>query len=128
MVANIFIVEDDARSRRLLGDVLGFHGYALQAFETGEAAIAALAGASPALVLLDIQLPGISGFGVLAHIRASAHLQNTKVVAVTASVMDTDRRRIRDEGFDDYLPKPVNLDDLLALVERYAGPPPRALA
>jgi two-component system cell cycle response regulator DivK len=67
---------------------------------------------------MDIQRPGISGFEALARIRASETLRDTKVVAVTASVMDTDRRRILDAGFDGYVPKPVNLRELLGTVQK----------
>jgi CheY-like chemotaxis protein len=125
----IYIVEDDAMSRRLLNDVLTFHGYAVVAFETGEAALAALhvaaaAGELPTLLLLDIQLPGIDGFEVLRQVRADAALAPILCVAVTASVMHHDRQRMRDAGFDADIPKPVNLDDLLAVVARFNGAPP----
>jgi CheY-like chemotaxis protein len=117
----IYVVEDDARSRRLLHDVLTFHGHRVQVFETGEAALVGVnAGIAhndlPALVLLDIQLPAMNGFEVLRAMRARQELAGVKVVAVTASVMDHDRKRIRDEGFDEYLPKPVSLDALASLV------------
>ena len=80
-----------------------------------------LAGSDVSLVLMDIQLPGISGFEALAKIRASESLKKTKVVAVTASVMDHDRRRILAAGFDGYVPKPVNLQNLMGTVREIAG-------
>jgi DNA-binding response OmpR family regulator len=125
LVSTIYIVEDDNKSRRLLRDVLGYHGFQVRDFETGEAALVAMAVAGdqpPQLVLLDIQLPGINGFEVLAAIRAELAWAATRVVAVTASVMDHDRKRIRDAGFDEYLPKPVDLDALLAMVTRQIKP------
>jgi CheY-like chemotaxis protein len=112
----ILVVEDDPRSRRLLRDVLGFHGYRVQEVDSGEDALAAIAVERPAAVLLDIQLPGISGFDVLARLRADQSLAGVPVVAVTASVMEHDRKRIMAAGFDHYLPKPVDLDQLLRLV------------
>jgi len=120
-MATILIVEDDEKSRRLLSDVLSFHGYTILQTDRGEEGMEMLGAADVAVVLMDIQLPGISGFEALALIRASASLCKTKVVAVTASVMDTDRKRILEAGFDGYVPKPVNLKELLGTVERMAG-------
>lgn len=120
-MAQIVIIEDDERSRRLLTDVLGFHGYTHAAFENGEAGLAAIRQSPPSLLLLDIQLPGMSGFDVLRAIRSDPAIAGLPVVAVTASVMDTDRKRIIDSGFDAYVPKPVNLLELLEVVRRYTN-------
>jgi two-component system cell cycle response regulator DivK len=120
-MATVLIIEDDEKSRRLLSDVLTFHGYEILQTDCGEDGMSMLASSDIALVLMDIQLPGISGFEALAQIRASASLCQTKVIAVTASVMDSDRRKVLDAGFDDYLPKPVNLKDLMGTVRRMAG-------
>ena len=120
-MARVLIIEDDEKSRRLLSDVLRYYGYDILQTDRGEEGMSMLAGSDVALVLMDIQLPGISGFEALARIRASAALKNTKVVAVTASVMDTDRRRILEAGFDGYVPKPVNLQNLMGTVREMAG-------
>jgi two-component system cell cycle response regulator DivK len=120
-MATVLIIEDDEKSRRLLSDVLSFHGYEILQTDRGEDGMAMLASSTVALVLMDIQLPGISGFEALARIRASDSLRATKVVAVTASVMDTDRRRVLDAGFDGYVPKPVNLKELMGTVREMAG-------
>jgi two-component system, cell cycle response regulator DivK len=110
----ILVVEDDEKSRRLLVDVLGHHGFDVAAFERGEAALADARATPPRAALLDIQLPGISGFDVLAALRAASAGSYLPVVAVTASVMDHDRRRILAAGFDGYVAKPVNIRELLA--------------
>ncbi|MGZ5662805.1 MAG: response regulator, partial [Usitatibacter sp.] len=68
---------------------------------------------SPDAALLDIQLPGISGFDVLAELRSKAASALMPILAVTASVMDQDRRKILAAGFDAYVPKPVNIRELL---------------
>jgi two-component system cell cycle response regulator DivK len=114
----VLIIEDDEKSRRLLCDVLSYHGFAILQADRGEEGMELLESSDVAVVLMDIQLPGISGFEALARIRASEALRDTKVVAVTASVMDTDRRRILDAGFDGYVPKPVNLRELLGTVQK----------
>lgn len=113
MRRRILVVEDDEKSRRLLVDVLGFHGYEVAAFESGEEALAHVATAPPDLVLLDIQLPGMNGFEVLRTLRQNG-ASRMPVLAVTASVMDHDRRKIVEAGFDAYVPKPVNMKELLA--------------
>jgi len=98
--------------------VLSYHGFAILQTDRGEEGVELLESSDVSVVLMDIQLPGISGFEALARIRASEALRNIKVVAVTASVMDTDRRRILDAGFDGYVPKPVNLRELLGTVQK----------
>ena len=116
MARRVLVVEDDEKSRRLLVDVLGFHGYEVFATSSGEDGLSHALESWPDAVLLDIQLPGINGFQVLAKLRAMG--TRVPVVAVTASVMDHDRRRIMDEGFDAYVPKPVNIRELLATLDR----------
>jgi DNA-binding response OmpR family regulator len=117
MARRILVVEDDEKSRRLLIDVLGYHGYDVAAFETGESALEAARARTPELALLDIQLPGISGFDVLIALRAAHDRARLPVVAVTASVMDHDRRKILAAGFDAYVSKPVNIRELLQTLD-----------
>jgi CheY-like chemotaxis protein len=113
MSKRILVVEDDEKSRRLLIDVLGFHGFRVAAFASGEHGLLDARANAPDAALLDIQLPGINGFGVLAALRAAPDGARLPVVAVTASVMDSDRRRILEAGFDACVAKPVNIRELL---------------
>ncbi len=76
----------------------------------------------PDLVLLDIQLPGIDGFEVLRRLRAQQATRQIRVVAVSANAMPADRDKARDAGFDGYITKPVDLLNLLALVDRLLAP------
>jgi two-component system cell cycle response regulator DivK len=114
MPKRILVVEDDEKSRRLLIDVLGYHGYDVWAVDNGEQALRDAQAYAPDAALLDIQLPGISGFDVLARLRSESNGAHLPVVAVTASVMDLDRRKILAAGFDAYVAKPVNIRELLA--------------
>lgn len=121
----ILIVEDNARSRKLLRDVLGFHGYQVYEAGSGEEGLALAGRVAPRLVMMDIQLPGIDGIEALRRLRDEEHTRAIPVVAVTASVMGQEIKRIEDAGFDGYLQKPVTLKDLLAAVEELlarAGP------
>jgi CheY-like chemotaxis protein len=124
MTRRIVVVEDDEKSRRLLTDVLTHQGYLVTAVSCGEDGIRAAREGADA-VLLDVQLPGIDGFEVLAGLRkAPSTAPYVPVVAVTASVMDQDRRKILAAGFDAYVPKPVNIRELLATLTRLlAGSP-----
>jgi DNA-binding response OmpR family regulator len=116
MLKRILVVEDDEKSRRLLTDVLSFHGFDVCAVPSGEDGLADAEVRPPDAALLDIQLPGISGFAVLARLRARSGTNRTPVIAVTASVMDQDRKKILAAGFDAYVSKPVNIKELLAIL------------
>jgi CheY-like chemotaxis protein len=119
--SRILVVEDDEKSRRLLVDVLGHHGYEVTAVETGELGLERSTFQLPDAVLLDIQLPGINGFEVLWRLRQLEGGRRVPILAVTASVMDHDRRRIMDAGFDAYVPKPVNIRELLRTLDGMLG-------
>ena len=121
MRSRILVVEDDEKSRRLLVDVLGHHGYEVTAVESGELGLERSTFELPNAVLLDIQLPGINGFEVLWRLRQLQGGQKVPILAVTASVMDHDRRRIMDAGFDAYVPKPVNIRELLRTLNGMLG-------
>jgi len=121
MPSRVLVVEDDEKSRRLLVDVLGHHGFEVVAVETGEAGLELAREAAPDAVLLDIQLPGINGFEVLWRLRQMAGGARMPILAVTASVMDHDRRRIMEAGFDAYVPKPVNIRELLRILKEMLG-------
>lgn len=115
-MGTVAVIEDNEQSRRLLIDILDFHGYRVAGYDRAEDALGALHSAD--VVLMDIRLPGIDGFEALLRLRALPGGERVKVIAVTASAMDYDRKRIREAGFDAYLPKPVNRHELLATVRR----------
>ena len=112
----ILIVEDDEKSRRLMKDVLEHQGYAVVETDQGEIGLDLIRSLHPALVLMDIHLPGISGLDAIRQIRADASIAGTRVIAVTASVMGNVREKIREAGFDGFEPKPLNLKDFLATI------------
>ena len=114
----ILIVEDNARNRKLLRDVLSHHGYQVLEANSGEEGLALATAQRPQLVMMDIQLPGIDGVETLRRLRDNGGTRAIPVMAVTASVMGQEVQRIHDAGFDDYLQKPVSLKEMLAAVER----------
>jgi two-component system cell cycle response regulator DivK len=113
----ILIVEDNDKNRKLVRDVLAFKGYRLAEAETGEEGVRLARELRPALVLMDIQLPGISGIEALAQIRAHDATRAIPVIAVTASAMSTDRSTILAAGFDGYQSKPINVRGFLDAVQ-----------
>ena len=112
----ILIVEDNEKNMKLVRDVLQAKGYATIEAGTGEEGIHLAAERKPDLILMDIQLPGINGIEALRVLRASPETAAIPAVAVTASVMQQDRKQITEAGFDGYLGKPINLKEFLETV------------
>ena len=113
----ILIVEDNEKNRRLVRDVLQFKGYETIETETGEEGVELARSRQPALVLMDIQLPGIDGITALKRLREHPTTRAMRVMAVTASAMTQDRQNILDAGFDGYQSKPINVKSFLEAVE-----------
>jgi two-component system cell cycle response regulator DivK len=114
----ILIVEDNEKNLKLTRDVLQAKGHATLEATTGEDGVRLARERLPNLVLMDIQLPGMSGIEALQALRADEATRHIPIVAVTASVMQQDRTMITAAGFDDYIPKPIELKPFLATVER----------
>jgi two-component system, cell cycle response regulator DivK len=121
----ILIVEDNDKNRKLVRDVLQFKGYRTLEAESGELGLARAREARPALILMDIQLPGMSGIEALAHLRADASTRDIPIVAVTASAMMQDRQRILAAGFDGYQSKPIDVKGFLQMVAEMLTDGPR---
>ena len=110
----ILIVEDNERNRRLARDVLQASGYKTIEAETGEDGVRLAKEKKPALILMDIQLPGINGIVALGQLRADESTRAIPVIAVTASAMAQDKQKIIAAGFDGYQSKPINVREFLA--------------
>jgi two-component system cell cycle response regulator DivK len=117
----ILIVEDNEKNMKLVRDVLQVKGYQTLEAATAEDGIALAQAHSPDLVLMDIQLPGMNGIEALGVLRADAATAEIPVIAVTASVMQQDRKLITEAGFDGYIGKPINLKEFLATVRKWLG-------
>ncbi len=117
-MARILVVEDDEWSRRIVVDLLEMRGHEVLVAWDAASARSQLA-SSPALVLLDIQIPGGSGAGVLAEIRAMPQLGMVPVIALTASAMAGDRERFLRLGFTAYMSKPIDVRAFGPTVESY---------
>jgi len=121
----ILIVEDNPRNMKLVRDVLQVKGHTTLEATTGEDGVALAMEKLPDLVLMDIQLPGINGIQALGQLRANATTAKIPVIAVTASVMQQDRKLITEAGFDGYIGKPINLAEFLQTVAAHLARGPR---
>jgi len=121
MMANelILIVEDNEKNLKLARDVLRFHGYRTVEATDGESAITMSMEHLPALILMDIQLPGIDGIAAMKRIRADDRTKHIPTVALTASVMTGDRERFDDAGFDGFIAKPIEVKNFPGQVRAY---------
>ena len=107
-MATILIVEDSPDNMKLFRTLLTLRQHAVTGLVIGEGLLPAIEQAQPALVLMDIQLPGKDGFALLEEIRASPH-RALRVVALTAHAMAGDRERALAAGFDGYITKPIDI-------------------
>jgi two-component system, cell cycle response regulator DivK len=119
----ILVVEDNDKNRKLVRDVLTFKGYEIIEAETGEEGVRLAQERQPSLILMDIRLPGIDGIEALRQLRAEEATRDIPIMAMTASVMTADRRKITAAGFDAFQSKPLKVSDFVAAVERLLDHP-----
>ena len=112
----ILIVEDNENNRMLVRDVLQSRGYQTEETDSGEEGVRLARASNPALILMDIQLPGMNGMEALKLLRADAATRDIPVMAVTASAMTHDRHKIMATGFDAYQSKPINVREFVEAV------------
>lgn len=116
MAKRILVVEDNDLNRKLFCDVLKANGFEVEPVADGEIALNAARAFAPDLVIMDIQLPGISGLDLIVAFKKDASLTDTPVLAVTAYAGKGDEDRIRDAGAKGYLSKPVSINPFMAAV------------
>ncbi|HLH27238.1 MAG TPA: response regulator [Chloroflexota bacterium] len=114
----VLVVEDHPLNRELAEAILERAGYDVVAAEDGETALASVAARRPDVILLDVELPGISGLEVARRLKGDQATRGIPVVALTAYAMVGDEERARAAGCDDYVTKPIERPKLLGAVER----------
>ena len=115
---HIVVVEDEATQRQLLCDYLEKQNFRVSAADGGSALRRLLERELPALVLLDIGLPGMSGYELARLMRAAPHGWSGRLVAMTGYGQASDLAAAEEAGFDAHLTKPADANDILDLVER----------
>ena len=115
----ILIVEDNDKNLKLARDVLRYAGFRTIEATDGETGVRLASEHGPALILMDIQLPGIDGITALERIRSDAKTAAIPAVALTASVMSGDRERFVQAGFDGFIAKPIDVPTFAAQVRDF---------
>ena len=116
----ILYVEDNELNRKIVRDMLKRTTYSLIEALDGEAGVAKAREAQPDLILMDIQLPKISGIEAMRVLRSEAATATTPIVAITSFALSGDDQKARDAGATAYLAKPYSPRDLLALIRKLA--------
>jgi two-component system cell cycle response regulator DivK len=115
----ILIVEDNELNMKLFNDLLEAHGYATLKTRDGIEALKIAREHLPDLIIMDIQLPEVSGLDVTKWLKEDRTLRHIPVIAVTAFAMKGDEERIREGGCQDYIAKPISVTKFLETVERH---------
>ena len=115
----VLIVEDNELNMKLFNDLLVAHGYGTLLTKDGVEAIALARQHRPDLILMDIQLPEISGLQVTQWLKEDEDLRTIPIIAVTAFAMKGDEEKIRDGGCEAYIAKPISVASFLRTVERF---------
>jgi len=117
MTKRILVVEDNDLNRKLFCDVLAANGFSVEPVSDGLAAIDRAREFVPNLVIMDIQLPNVSGLDLIASLKRDANLRAVPVLAVTAYAGKGDEQRIREVGAEGYLAKPVSIGPFMSAVK-----------
>lgn len=124
MSRSVLLIEDNEQNRYLVTFLLERSGYTVTAYADGARGIEAARTLSPALVLLDIQLPMMDGYAVARALRQHETLRKIPIVAVTSYAMPGDREKALEAGCTGYIEKPINPDTFVAEVEQAMAPTP----
>src|SRR5437762_2394637 len=115
---SVLIVEDHADSRELLREIIASFGANVVVAEDGREALRTVGWVKPDLILCDLRMPGLDGFGFLDTLRHHPALSRTPVIAVTALGSDVDVRRTFDAGFNGHITKPIDVQTIALVLER----------
>lgn len=123
MAKRILIVEDNDLNLKLFRDLLGANGYETVETKEGLEAITLTRNLKPDLILMDIQLPEISGLDVTKKIKADEEIRHIPVIAVTAFAMKDDEEKILRAGCEAYISKPISIDHFLSTIKKFLSEP-----
>jgi two-component system, cell cycle response regulator DivK len=119
MKKTVLIVEDNELNMKLFNDLLEAHGYATLKTSHGIEAMELARAHKPDLILMDIQLPEVSGLEVTRWLKADEELKSIPVIAITAFAMKGDEERIREGGCEAYMSKPISVAKFIATIKTY---------
>ena len=124
MSKRILVIEDTEDNRQIIRDLLSSAGYEMIEAVDGIEGVAVAERERPDLILMDIQLPGVSGLEVTKWIKEDAELCSIPIIAVTAFAMRGDEETFRQGGCDGYIAKPISVDKFLEVVEQFLSAVP----
>ncbi|GIL37840.1 response regulator [Roseiterribacter gracilis] len=119
MSKTVLIVEDNELNMKLFNDLLEAHGFRTLQTRDGMEALKLAREHRPDLIVMDIQLPEVSGLDVTKWLKEDDHLRDIPVIAVTAFAMKGDEEKIREGGCEDYIAKPISVTKFLETVQKY---------
>jgi two-component system cell cycle response regulator DivK len=119
MKKKVLIVEDNELNMKLFEDLLGAHGYDTIKTRDGGQVLDIARSQKPDLIIMDIQLPEVSGLEVTQWLKADNDLRAIPVIAVTAFAMKGDEEKIRQGGCEDYVSKPISIIDFMQVVQKH---------
>lgn len=119
MTERILVVEDNEKNLVLMRDVLSHFGYEVLEARNGLECIDMAVEHCPGLILMDIQMPVMSGVDAMKILKNRAETKDIKILAVTSLAMQGDREKLLGEGFDDYIQKPIDLVELPDIVKKH---------
>jgi two-component system cell cycle response regulator DivK len=120
-MAKILYIEDNPQNMRLVRKILKHAGYDVIEAEDGTSGLKVAKDEMPDLILMDVNLPDIDGLEVTAELKKDSVSQNIPIIALTANAMVGDREKALEAGCDGYLPKPINRQELLNIVQEFIG-------
>ena len=120
--ATILIVEDNELNLELATDLLTVAGYTIRQARSGEEGLRLARAAPPNLILMDLRMPGIDGYGALHRLRADPQTAHIPVVALTAQAMNGDEAAVLAAGFQGYISKPIDTRTFCQTVARLLSP------
>jgi CheY-like chemotaxis protein len=119
MGGRILVIEDNPANLELVTYLLTAFGHSTVVARNGEEGVTLALSSEPELILCDLALPKLDGYGVARRLKAEERTRNVPLIAVTASAMVGDRDRVFASGFDGYIRKPIDPETFVAEVERY---------
>jgi CheY-like chemotaxis protein len=119
--ARILIIEDNPANLELMRYLLRAHGHTVLSAEDGASGIEIARKECPELILCDVQLPKLDGYGVIRDLKGDPAYRHIPLIAITAFAMVGDRDRMLSAGFDGYMPKPITPETFVAEVEVFLG-------
>lgn len=122
MTKKVLIVEDNELNMKLFNDLLEAHGYSTVQTRDGARVLDLARDEQPDLILMDIQLPEVSGLEVTSWLKKDEALKHIPVIAVTAFAMKGDEDKIREGGCEDYISKPISVSEFVGKINKYLVP------